>query len=180
MKATGIVRRIDDLGRIVIPKEIRKTMHIREGAQLEIFIDNEGGVIFRKYSPIGELESYVKDYVETLAKATGNTVVIVDKDIVIAAYGSTKKDLLNQKITSETERLIEARKQYVYHIGDHRTQLCQETEKLYAGIVNPIILDGDAIGAIIMLIPELGNAPSEADIKVLAAASQLLCRQLNP
>lgn len=179
MKATGIVRRIDDLGRIVIPKEIRKTMHIREGAQLEIFTDSEGGVIFKKYSPIGELDESVSDYAETVAKITGNTVAVIDKDMVIAAAGSAKRELYHKHISNEAEELIELRKQYVYKIGEERKPLCRDLEKAYAGIVNPILLEGDAVGAIVMLIPDMGNAPGEADIKVLSTAAQILSRQIE-
>ena len=180
MKATGIVRRIDDLGRIVIPKEIRKTMHIREGAQLEIFTDSEGGVIFKKYSPIGELDESVADYTETIAKITGNTVAVVDKDSVISAAGPSKRELQHKRISPQTEALIEERKPYIYKIGEERKPLFRDLEKAYAGVVNPILLEGDAIGAIVMLIPEMGNAPGEADVKVISAAAQILSRQIQP
>ncbi len=179
MKATGIVRRIDDLGRIVIPKEIRKTMHIREGAQLEIFTDSEGGVIFKKYSPIGELDESVSDYAETVAKITGNNVVVVDKDMVVAAAGTARRELLHKRISSDTEEMIEQRRQYVYKIGEDRKPLCKDLEKAYSGIINPILLEGDAIGAIVMLIPDMGNAPGESDVKVLATAAQILSRQIE-
>lgn len=179
MKATGIVRRIDDLGRIVIPKEIRKTMHIREGAQLEIFTDSNGSVVFKKYSPIGELDESACDYTEAVAKITGNTIAIVDKDTVIAASGPARREIINKKLSEETESLIEQRKQYVYRIGEDRRPVCKEHDKAYAGIVNPIILEGDTVGAIVMLIPEMGNAPSESDVKVLAAAAQILSRQIE-
>ena len=180
MKATGIVRRIDDLGRIVIPKEIRKTMHIREGAQLEIFTDSDGGVIFKKYSPLGELDESAEDYAETAAKVTGNTVVITDKDCVVAASGSNRRELLHKKLSVETERLIEDRRQYIYKIGEQRKRLCTELEKAYVGIVNPIIIDGDTVGSVIMLIPEMGNEPAESDIKVLTTAAQILGKQMEP
>lgn len=179
MKATGIVRRIDDLGRIVIPKEIRKTMHIREGAQLEIFTDNSGGVIFKKYSPIGELDESAADYAETVAKITGNTVAVVDRDSVVAAAGPAKRELQNKQVSKDAQTLIEGRKQYVYRIGEDRKPLCQDLEKAYAGVVNPILLEGDAIGALVMLIPEMGNAPSDSDTKVLSAAAQILSKQIE-
>ncbi len=179
MKATGIVRRIDDLGRIVIPKEIRKTMHIREGAQLEIFTDTDGGVIFKKYSPMGELDESVADYAETVAKVTGNSVAVVDKDTVIAAAGTAKKDLLHKRISPQTEELIEGRKPYIYKIGNDRKPLCRDSEKLFSGAVNPILADGDAIGAIVMLLPDMGNAPGETDIKVMATAAQILSKQIE-
>ena len=87
MKATGIVRRIDDLGRVVIPKEIRRTLRIREGDSLEIFTDRQGEIILKKYSPIGELSRFAKDYAESLATTLGSTVCITDHDQIIAAAG---------------------------------------------------------------------------------------------
>ena len=96
MKATGVVRRIDDLGRIVIPKEIRKTLRIKEGSPLEIFTEKDGDIILRKYSPIGEISSFSAEYAESLAKVTDLVTIITDKDIVTAVSGTTKKDLLEQ------------------------------------------------------------------------------------
>ena len=92
MKATGIVRRIDDLGRVVVPKEIRRTLRIREGDPLEIFTDREGQVILKKYSPIGELSEFATGYAETLSKTTGHIACITDKDTVIAVSGGPKKE----------------------------------------------------------------------------------------
>ena len=109
MKATGIVRRIDDLGRVVIPKEIRRTMRIREGDPLEIFTDREGEVIFKKYSPIGELNSFASQYAETLHKTCGMAVVICDRDAVIACAGLPRKDYLDKKLSSELEEIVEGR-----------------------------------------------------------------------
>lgn len=101
MKATGVVRRIDDLGRIVIPKEIRKTLRIKEGDPLEIFTDREGQVILKKYSPIGELSEFATEYAETLAKTTGHIACITDKDMVIAVSGGSKKEFLEQSISKD-------------------------------------------------------------------------------
>jgi len=107
MKATGVVRRIDDLGRVVIPKEIRKTLRIKEGDPLEIFTDREGQVILKKYSPIGELSEFASGYAETLSKTTGHIACITDKDTIIAVSGGLKKDLLEQGISKELEEVIE-------------------------------------------------------------------------
>ena len=112
MKATGIVRRIDDLGRVVIPKEIRRTMRIREGDPLEIFTDNEGGVIFKKYSPIGELSSFAGQYAEVLYKVGGCPVLICDRDSVVAAAGIPKKEVLERRVSSMLEDLMERRAVY--------------------------------------------------------------------
>ena len=179
MKATGIVRRIDDLGRIVIPKEIRRTMHIREGAQLEIFTENDGTVIFRKYSPIGELSDYADHYAETLAKVTGNGVIIADREQIIS-FGGVRKELSGKRISPDTEKLMETRRTYAYRIGEPRIRLSAEEEKLYVGVCSPIVQDGDPIGAVISLIPDLGNAPGEAEVKVVSAAALLLKRQMEP
>ena len=99
MKATGVVRRIDDLGRIVIPKEIRRTLRIKEGDPLEIFTEKDGDIILKKYSPIGELTNFATEYVESLNKITGHIALITDRDTVIAISGTTKKDILEQKIS---------------------------------------------------------------------------------
>ena len=97
MKATGIVRRIDDLGRVVIPKEIRRTMRIREGDPLEIYTDREGEVIFKKYSPIGELVDFAGQYADSLNKTCGIPVAICDRDSVVAVAGFSKKDYVEKK-----------------------------------------------------------------------------------
>mgnify|MGYP002561926338 FL=1 len=109
MKATGIVRRIDDLGRVVIPKEIRRTMRIREGDPLEIFTASDGEVIFKKYSPIGELSEFADQYAEVLCRATDLPVIITDRDHVISVSGISKKEYLERRISSELETLMESR-----------------------------------------------------------------------
>ena len=113
MKATGIVRRIDDLGRVVIPKEIRRTMRIREGDPLEIYTDREGEVIFKKYSPIGELGVFASQYAEILSKTSGHGICITDKDNVIAVSGASKKELMDKKISQDIEEIIEEKETYV-------------------------------------------------------------------
>ena len=106
MKATGIVRRIDDLGRIVIPKEIRRTLRIKEGDPLEIFTDKEGEVILKKYSPIGELSEFATEYAETLNKTTGHIACITDKDTVIAISGASKKEWLEKEVSNENKIIL--------------------------------------------------------------------------
>ena len=112
MKATGVVRRIDDLGRVVIPKEIRKTLRIKEGDPLEIFTDKEGEIILKKYSPIGELSEFATEYAETLAKTTGHIACITDKDTVIAVSGGSKKEYLEQGISPELEQIMDDKENY--------------------------------------------------------------------
>ena len=109
MRATGIVRRIDDLGRVVIPKEIRRTLRIREGDPLEIYTDRDGEVILKKYSPIGEMSSFAKDYTESLFRSLGHVAVIVDRDQVVAASGVPRKELWDKPISRDLESAIAGR-----------------------------------------------------------------------
>src|SRR5690606_20345643 len=108
MKATGIVRRIDDLGRVVIPKELRRTLRIREGDPLEIFVDREGEVILKKYSPINELSDFAKEYAEALFDSLASPVLISDRDTVIAVAGISKKDYMNKDISDLVENTMES------------------------------------------------------------------------
>ena len=118
MKATGIVRRIDDLGRVVIPKEIRRTLRIREGDPLEIFTDTNGEIILKKYSPIGELGDFAKEYAESLAKNAGHITCIVDKDQIIAVSGIAKKEFMEKHISSELEEVINNRTTHIAERSD--------------------------------------------------------------
>ena len=107
MKATGIVRRIDDLGRVVIPKEIRKTLRIKEGTPMEIYTDREGQIILKKYSPIGELNTFAREYVEALVQTTGLAACITDRDLVVAAAGSGSRELEGKEISRELDMVTE-------------------------------------------------------------------------
>ena len=107
MKATGVVRRIDDLGRVVIPKEIRKVHRIKEGDPLEIFTDKEGEIILKKYSPIGELTEFASTYADTISKTTGHITCITDKDTVIAVAGGSKKDFLEKGLSKDVKFYLE-------------------------------------------------------------------------
>ena len=119
MKATGIVRRIDDLGRVVIPKEIRRTLRIREGDPLEIFTSNDGEVIFKKYSPIGELSAFAAQYADILHKTSGKAVIVCDRDHVVAAAGVPKKELLERRVSPALEQLCDQRKSYILSPQEH-------------------------------------------------------------
>ena len=119
MKATGIVRRVDDLGRIVIPKEIRRTLRIREGDPLEIYTEKDGGVIFRKYSPMVDLQEFAAQMCESISSATGHIAAIADRDGIIALHGAPRKELLDKPNAPEMEKLMEQRKNYLYHAGEN-------------------------------------------------------------
>ncbi|MBR6501927.1 MAG: AbrB/MazE/SpoVT family DNA-binding domain-containing protein [Clostridia bacterium] len=170
MKATGIVRRIDDLGRVVIPKEIRRTMRIREGDPLEIFTSN-GEVIFKKYSPMGELSSFAGDYAAALAEATALAVVICDRDHCIAAGGAPKRELLEKSVTPELEKIVENRKLYVSN-GD---SVCA-VDGCDRGVVvaMPIISAGDITGCVLLIENDGVTTAIDSDIKLCEVAAKFL------
>ena len=180
MKATGIVRRIDDLGRVVIPKEIRRTMRIREGDPLEIYTDKDGEVIFKKYSPIGELSAYAGMFAETISKNSLSGVVVTDKDVVIAVAGIPKKDMLEKRISTDVEKLMESRQMYIYRAGESKKlQITDGSEKYNAGVAVPVMSEGDIIGTVILLLPETGAVPTDSDIRLTQTVAQLLGKQLE-
>ena len=174
MKATGIVRRIDDLGRVVIPKEIRRTLRIREGDPLEIFTDSNGEVVFKKYSPIGELSPYAGQYADVLAKYSGLPCLICDKDHVVSCAGVSKKEYLERRISPTVEDLMEARKTYLAKQGDLKALITVEGLDRPAAVVCPILSAGDVTGAVILLMGDSGTAPAEADLKLAQAAAAFL------
>lgn len=150
MKATGIVRRIDDLGRVVVPKEIRRTLRIREGDPLEIFIDRDGEVILKKYSPISELGQFAVEYAEALFDSLQSPVIICDRDEMIAVAGASKKEYLNKKIGTELEDTIEKRKlKYMDKASTIEITVDRKIE-LASYCIAPIISSGDPIGCIII------------------------------
>ncbi len=176
MKATGIVRRIDDLGRVVIPKEIRRTMRIREGDPLEIYTGAGGEVIFKKYSPIGELSSFAAEYAEALVSSTKFPVVICDRDHCIAAAGISKKETLERRITPDLEAVIEGRKSVCFSDESHTA--LEGVEKDICTAV-PIIAAGDVCGAVVMLKNDSEEAIGDADIKLATVAATFLGRQIE-
>lgn len=181
MKATGIVRRIDDLGRVVIPKEIRRTLRIREGDPLEIFTDREGEVILKKYSPIGELGTFAGQYAESLAQTLGLLVCVTDADQVIAAAGPGKKEMLEQGITRQLGEAIVKREQFLATAGEKRfTRVTAEQNTDYdSQVVSPIICEGDAIGAVVILAKEGKKKMGDAEMKLANCAAGFLGRQME-
>ena len=179
MKATGIVRRIDDLGRVVIPKEIRRTMRIREGDPLEIYTDHEGEVIFKKYSPIEELAETATQYAEALNKACGLSVIIVDRDIAVACAGMPKKDVLEHKISSEIDHVIDTRQLYTWRNGDKKISPVDRQEKYSAKVIAPIFSEGDIIGAVTVVEADTISEPNETEIKLVQTAATFLGKQLD-
>ena len=180
MKATGIVRRIDDLGRVVIPKEIRRTLRIREGDPLEIFTDREGEIILKKYSPIGELGTFAKEYAESLAQTVGHITCIVDKDQIIAVSGGAKKEFYEKHISSELEKCINNRNTVIANRNDSNfvTVLEDDTAGNYNHqLITPIISEGDVLGAILFLSPD--KKMGEVEGKLAQTAAGFLGKQME-
>ena len=182
MKATGIVRRIDDLGRVVIPKEIRRTMRIREGDPLEIYTDREGEVIFKKYSPIGELAAFAGEYAETLYKTCALSVIICDRDAVIATAGVSRKEYADKPLSEEIESIIEGRTLFVYREGTEYVPAIAEGGSLHVRCAMPILSEGDVVGCVVSLGGGESDkkAPAiEVETKLIQTAAGFLGRQLE-
>jgi len=178
MKATGIVRRIDDLGRVVIPKEIRRTMRIREGDPLEIFTDRDGEVILKKYSPIGELGSFASQYAESLAKTSGLPTLITDKDSVIAVSGVPKREL-NKPVSPELEKIMQEKTAMMFNPGDVKVMVVDGEDKYKASVICPIISEGDSIGSVVFIESEPTNIVGEVEAKLAQSAAGFLGRQIE-
>ncbi|SET78762.1 transcriptional regulator, AbrB family [Oceanobacillus limi] len=177
MKATGIVRRIDDLGRVVIPKEIRRTLRIREGDPLEIFIDREGEVILKKYSPINELGNFATEYAQALFDSLHFPVIICDRDEIIAVAGESKKDYLNQNIGQQLEKAIENRSVITETEAKNVEILQGKEEELNAYCLSPIIANGDPIGCVMIFSRE--GKLSEVEQKSVETAASFLAKQME-
>ncbi len=176
MKATGIVRRIDDLGRIVIPKEIRRTMHIREGDTLEIYTEKDGEVIFKKYSPMGELASFAAQLCDTLAKTSGAAVAVTDRDSVIAAAGTPRREIYEKRVSEGLEEIMESRRIYHRENGGERLPLTTDGAR-WAEIAAPIVSAGDVTGCVVFLGDDSGAAMGETEYKLAQTAAGFLGSQ---
>ena len=185
MKATGIVRRIDDLGRVVIPKEIRRTMRIREGDPLEIYTNREGEVIFKKYSPIGELNSFASQYAETLYRACNLEILICDRDAVIALAGVSKKEYLDRPLSRDIERIMEGRSVYRYNGEGDYIYPTNSPASHFVTCAMPIITEGgDVIGCVAALASvgkegALDISSSEVETKLITTAAIFLGKQME-
>ena len=180
MKATGIVRRIDDLGRVVIPKEIRRTMRIRESDPLEIFTSHDGEIILKKYSPIGEMSTFAKQYVASLSQVSGHVAMIADRDQIIAVAGGLK-NYLQSYISKELENKMTNRESVMATKGERNfipVAKDKETEFVHEAIC-PIICQGDVIGAVILITSEPRNKMGEVEHKLLQSAAGFLGRQME-
>ena len=183
MRATGIVRRIDELGRVVIPKEIRRTLRIREGDPLEIYTDHDGEVVLKKYSPIGEIATIAKDYTDSLFRSLGHICCISDRDMLVSVSGTSRRDLLEKPLSREMENAM-ANRVTLQLNASANAQMIPITVDDDAGaytaqIVAPIIADGEIIGSLILLSRESGVRMNEIDLKVAETTAGIVGRQME-
>ena len=179
MKATGIVRRVDDLGRIVIPKEIRRTLRIREGDPLEIYTEKDGGVIFRKYSPMGDLQDFAAQICDAIGSNTGRIAAVSDRDSIIALAGAPKRELLDKPNSRELEKLMEQRKSYRYATGDTMLRATELSDKYHLGVAVPILCQGDLMGCVMLLLDEDTGPLQEADQRLAQTMAGFLGKQME-
>lgn len=178
MKATGIVRRIDELGRVVIPKEIRRTQRIRRGDPLEIFTTGEGEVIFKKYSPVGELSGVTTQYVDALSKSFALTAFVCDRDRILTASGAGRRDLIDRSVSQPLERLMDGRKPYASEGEAEKTLLPCEGAQRALLCVSPIMRRGcDRRGG--ALTEDKSAQPDAAQQKAIAVAAAFLAKQME-
>ena len=165
-----------------MPKEIRRTMRIREGDPLEIYTDREGEIILKKYSPIGEMGIFAKQYADTLGQATGHIVCISDRDQVIAAAGTAKKDIIGKTLSRELEEAMTERESIVASSSDRNylPLVEEEGENDYRyQVMEPIISEGDVIGCVMLLTKDDKVKMGEAEVKLAKVAASFLGRQME-
>ena len=177
MKATGIVRRIDDLGRVVIPKEIRRTMHIREGDPLEIYTDRDGGVIFKKYSQLGDVTEFAVQLCDTLSRVAGTPAAITDRDSCIAAGGVARREVVDRHISPRLEQIMENRQSF--RAGGQAVQLCDGSEKYQVLVAVPILSEGDVLGSVVFFSEGAGAPLGEMEVKLAQIAAGFLGKHME-
>lgn len=179
MKATGIVRRIDDLGRVVIPKEIRRTLRIREGDPLEIYTDKDGEVIFKKYSMMGGLGDFANQICETLYKTTNRPAVITDRDSIIALSGLLRREWLEKPVSAALEGVMEERRIYQHQEGSVPCPVTDSRGGLFVSLAAPILAEGDVMGCVLFADPDGTLVPGETEYALLQTISGFLGRHME-
>lgn len=183
MKATGIVRRIDELGRVVIPKEIRRTLRIREGDPLEIFTDHDGEVVLKKYSPIGEIAAIAKDYTDSLYRTLGHITLISDRDAIVSSSGASKKDYTEKPLSSEVDQILQSRQLTILNLsaGAKMVPVTNDdhAENYASQIIAPILADGEIVGGLMLVSRESGIQMTNIDQKVVETTAGIIGRQME-
>ena len=183
MRATGIVRRIDELGRVVIPKEIRRTLRIREGDPLEIFTDHDGEVVLKKYSPIGEIATIAKDYTDSLYRTLGHVALISDRDAVVSSSGAAKRDYVEKQLSQDVDKILQGRLLTLLNLSAGAKMIPitsdDRPESYSAQIVAPILVDGEIVGGLILLSRESGLQMTDSDQQVAETTANIIGRQME-
>lgn len=177
MRATGIVRRIDDLGRVVIPKELRRSLRMNENSPLEIFTEANGEVILKKYSPIGEMAKLAEEYVEVLSVSLGHIACITDTDSIIAVAGATDKGLLHKQISPDVEKVMGSKK--VTLLTEPTELTIEENHPCSSVVIAPIIADGDIVGTVIIATKESDKHMGQLEQKMAETAAGFLAKQFE-
>ncbi|MBO5327654.1 MAG: AbrB/MazE/SpoVT family DNA-binding domain-containing protein [Clostridia bacterium] len=179
MKATGIVRRIDELGRVVIPKEIRNTLRLKSGDPLEIFTERDE-LTLKKYSPIASLEQFSEGTAKSLNDLSGHLAVICDTDEVLYAAGSGKREFGGKTISKKLEKILEERKSYLANLseGGDVVPICEESQaEITAQIIVPIVSGGDCLGAVALISTEQGAKIESSAAKLAQLSATILANQ---
>ena len=181
MKATGIVRRIDDLGRVVVPKEIRRTLRLREGEPMEIFTGKDGEIILKKYSPVGELEHHARELAESIAQITGYLTCVADADQIIAASGHGQREYQGKSISPELESMIKGREDRLHQNirGNQIPVILDDTMEDTSQVICPIISAGDVLGAVLLLGKSKKQFLGELELKIASVAAGFLGKQME-
>ena len=177
MKATGIVRRIDDLGRVVIPKEIRRTMRIREGDPLEIYTDREGEVIFKKYSQLGDVSDFAAQLCDTISRVAGLPAVITDRDSCIAVGGLPRRDVMDKRISTQLEQLMEDRQGV--RVTGRTVPLCDDADRYRVLVAVPILSEGDVLGSVLFVSDKDVPTPGEVELKLAQTVAGFLGKHME-
>ena len=179
MKATGIVRRVDDLGRIVIPKEIRRTLRIHEGDPLEIYTEKDGGVIFKKYSPLGDLQEFADQLCQAMGTATGRVAAVSDRDGVISLWGAARRELLDRNNSRELEQLMQERKTYCFSPGGLLIPAVEGEQRYHLGAAAPILYEGDLGGCVMLLMDREDQPVRQGEVELVQTVADFLGRQME-
>ncbi len=176
MKATGIFRRIDELGRIVIPKEIRKNLHIREGDSIEIFITEKEEIVLRKYSSLKNIKDFAQRFTDSIYSLLKSNILVTDKDHIIAASGDLKKEYLEKAISEELSSYI-SRRSNILEKHQKSINIVEEFGLECTYVIEPIFVEGDVIGLFIILSVE--DSVSEMEEKIARIATEFFMKYLE-
>lgn len=179
MKTTGIIRRIDELGRIVIPKEIRKNLNLKNNDNLEILLEEES-IVLKKYQPMGKLITFAKSYSKSLSDLTGFSVCISDTEKIIAISGSKKENYMGEAISKYVNEVMDER--IIWSTMDSSTKhilLSGKDEEYVSQIIAPIICDAEVIGAVIMFSKDKNSKITDLEFKLVQLTSKYLGAQLE-